>query len=114
MAFQLWSFKVTLVRFLNYFLNEFDKLTVFLKDGRYEMNNGWIERVIRKIAIGRNNWMFADSVAGAKASSVLYSLAITAKLNGKDRYEAIAELLRRLPAAETIDDYERLASLLTK
>jgi len=99
---------------IGYFLNEYEELTAFLKDGRYEIDNGWVERVIRKFAIGRNNWLFADSVAGAKASSVLYSLSITAKLNGKDPYEAIAELLRRLPTAENIDDYERIASLLTK
>lgn len=39
---------------INYYLNEYEKLTAFLADGRYEIDNGWIERAIRKYAIGRN------------------------------------------------------------
>lgn len=97
---------------LHYFVNEYAELTAFLADGRYEMDNGWIERTIRKFAIGRNNWMFCDSVPGAQASSVLYSLAITAKLNGKDPYKVMVEILTALPRAKTAEDYERLTALL--
>lgn len=102
----------TLGNALNYFLNEYTELSAFLKDGRFEIDNGWIERAIRKFAIGRNNWLFCDSVAGAKASSLLYSLVITAKLNGKDPFAVMTEIFRELPAAQTIDDYEKLARLL--
>lgn len=98
----------------NYFVNHFDELSEFLKDGRFEVDNGWVERAIRKFAIGRNNWLFSTSVDGAKASAILYSLAVTAKLNGKDPFEALAELFREIPKAETIDDYERLTNLLLK
>ena len=52
---------------LNYFIQEYNELCAFLSDGRYEMDNGWIERVIRKFAIGRKNWLFCDSVEGARA-----------------------------------------------
>ena len=97
---------------LNYFVNEYVELSAFLKNGRYEIDNGWVERMIRKFAIGRNNWLFCTSVEGAKASSVLYSLVLTAKLNGKDPFLAMTELLYKLPSAQTIDDYEKLARLL--
>jgi len=43
---------------------------------------------------------------------MLYSLAITAKLNGKSPFEALAELFTRLPTAKTGEDYEQLAALL--
>lgn len=99
---------------INYYLDEYDHLTAFLKDGRYEIDNGWIERAIRKFAIGRNNWMFCDSVDGAKASSLFYSLVITAKLNDKNPYDAMVDILSKINCAETIDDYERLAKLLVK
>ena len=102
----------TLGNALNYFVNEYPELSAFLKDGRYEIDNGWIERAIRKFAIGRNNWLFSDTVPGAKASSLLYSLVITAKLNGKDPFVAMTEIFRRLPEAKSIDDYEKLAKLL--
>ncbi len=99
---------------IHYFLNEHAELSAFLKDGRYEVDNGWIERAIRKFAIGRNNWLFCDTVDGAKASSLLYSLVITAKLNEKDPFKVMTEIFRQLPMANSIDDYEKLAKLLLK
>ncbi len=104
----------TLGNAINYFINEYVELSAFLKDGRYEIDNGWVERSIRKFAIGRNNWLFCDSVAGANASSLLYSLVITAKLNEKDPFKVMTEIFQQLPAASTIGEYEKLASLLVK
>jgi transposase len=97
---------------LNYFVAEYDELTAFLADGRYEIDNGWAERMIRKFAIGRNNWMFSDSVEGAHASSLLYSLTLTAKLNKKDPFKVMTEILQNLPFANTLEDYEKLTELL--
>lgn len=99
---------------INYFIEEYEELSGFLKDGRYEIDNGWVERMIRKFAIGRNNWMFSDTVEGAQASSILYSFALTAKVNEKDPFKVMTEIFKKLPLAETIDDYEALADLLTK
>jgi transposase len=97
---------------LNYFVAEYRELTAFFKDGRYEMDNGWLERAIKKFAIGRNAWIFCDTVEGAQASSLLYSLSITAKLNGKNPFEVMTEIFTKLPNASTGDDYEKLAALL--
>ena len=58
--------------------------------------------------------MFSDTVAGAKASSLFYSLVITAKLNGADPFEAMVSILSQINKAETIDDFERLAKMLVK
>lgn len=101
----------TIANALNYFINEYDELTAFLKNGRYEMDNGWIEQVIKRFAIGRKNWMFSDSVEGAHASSILYSLTLTAKLNGKDPYQVMVNVLRKLPNAKSIEDLEEIAEL---
>ncbi len=46
-----------LYKAVKYYLDEKPRLINFLNDGRYEIDNGWIERMIRKFAIGRNNWM---------------------------------------------------------
>jgi transposase len=96
---------------LNYFVAEYAELTMFLKNGRYEMDNGWLERTIRKFAIGRNNWLFCDTVEGAHASGLLYGLTVTAKLNGKDPFKVMTEVLAKLPAATTVEDYEELTAL---
>ena len=99
---------------INYFITEYDELAGFLKSGRYEIDNGWAERMIRKFAIGRNNWMFSDTVEGAHASSILYSFALTAKVNDKDPFKVMTEVFEKVPFAETIDDYESIANILTK
>ena len=97
-----------------YYLDEYEKLAAFLDDGRLEIDNGWIERAIRKFAIGRNNWLFCDTVDGAKASSLFYSLVITAKLNGKDPFTVMVEILSRINQASTVEDFEALAKLLVR
>jgi transposase len=95
-----------------YFINEFEYLTGYLKDGRLEIDNGFVERAIRKFAIGRNGWLFSDQVEGAHASAVLYSLVITAKINGVNPYRSLVKLFTDIPNAKSIEDYERLAELI--
>ena len=97
---------------INYFLTEYTELSAFLQDGRFEIDNGWVERMIRKFAIGRKNWLFNDTVEGAKSSSILYSLVLTAKINGKDPFKAMTEILRRLPTTNTLEGDEELTDLL--
>lgn len=58
--------------------------------------------------IGRRNWLFSDTVAGANASANLYSLLQTCKVNGINSYQYLLALLVALPAAQTADDYEAL------
>lgn len=58
--------------------------------------------------IGRRNWLFADTVAGANASANLYSLLQTCKVNGIDGYRYLRALLIALPSAKTVEDYEAL------
>jgi len=95
-----------------YFHSEYAYLTGYLQDGRLEMDNGFAERAIRSFAIGRNNWMFADSEAGAHASAMFYSLLCTAKVNNVNIYEAIKHLFNEIPKSKTIEDYERLADII--
>ena len=95
-----------------YFISEFEYLKGYLKDGRLEPDNGFTERAIRKFAIGRNNWMFSNSVAGADASAVLYSLVVTAKINGVNPYKALVKMFTDLPKAQGIDDFEKLAQVI--
>lgn len=95
-----------------YYANEYEYLTRYLDDGRMPMDNGYIERAIRKFAIGRNNWLFADTPDGADASALLYSLVITAKLNGVNPYKALTTIIEKVPLAKTIEDYEHLTQLI--
>jgi transposase len=56
-----------------YSLNQWEKLTAFLKDGKLEIDNNRSERSIKPFVIGRKNWLFANTPRGAKASAAIYS-----------------------------------------
>lgn len=99
---------------IKYFLAQWERLLSCLESGRYELDNGWCERVIRKFAIGRNNWLFCDTVKGAEASSLYYSLMVTAKLNDKNPYDVMVKVLQDLPKAERLEDFEKLTALFLK
>ncbi len=71
-----------------------------------------VDRTIRKFAIGRNNWHFADTPEGADASALLYILVITAKINGVNPYKAMTKILTEITMAKTMEDFERLAEFI--
>ena len=58
----------------------------YLEDGRLEISNNRAERSIKPFVMGRKNWLFANTLAGARSSAVFYSLIETAKENGLDPY----------------------------
>ena len=54
-----------------YTLNQWELLTGYLADGRLHISNALAENAIRPFAVGRRNWLFADTPRGAKASATL-------------------------------------------
>jgi hypothetical protein len=58
--------------------------------------------------VGRRNWLFCDTVAGARASANLYSLIETCKANDIDPYTYLVELFGKLPLAKNAEDFEAL------
>ena len=60
------------------------------------------------MALGRRNWLFADTVNGAKASASLYSLVQTARANEIEPYAYLCRLFAQLPAAKCVADFEAL------
>ena len=93
---------------LHYLSSQWVKLARFATSGHYPIDNNGCENSIRPFVIGRRNWLFADTVAGANASANLYSLLETCKVNGVDGYQYLRALLVALPRARTVDDYEAL------
>lgn len=93
---------------LHYLDGQWEKLVRYVEDGRLPIDNNAAERAIRPFVIGRNNWLFSDTVKGAEASSRLYSLILTAKANGHEPYRYLRHVFKELPAATTIEDFETL------
>ena len=93
---------------LHYLGSQWSKLARYVTDGRYSIDNNGQENAIRPFCVGRRNWLFADTVAGAQASANLYSLLQTCRVNGIDGYQYLRALLIALPKAASADDYAAL------
>ena len=68
------------------------------------MNNNAAEQSIRRFCIGKKNWVMIDTVAGSKASAIIYSIAETATTNGLKPYNDFEYLLTVVP--KHLDDRE--------
>lgn len=93
---------------LYYLDNQWDKLICYCKDGRLEIDNNATERTIRPFVIGRNNWLFADTVEGARASGNLYSLIETVKAHDLEPYRYLRHVFKELPRAQSLEEIEQL------
>jgi transposase len=93
---------------LHYLSSQWPKLTRFIENGAWPIDNNLCENAIRPFVVGRRNWLFCDTVAGARASANLYSLIETCKANGIEPYTYLVELFRQLPLAKTVEDFEAL------
>ena len=65
-------------------LGRMPKERPYLDKGHLELDNNTAERAVKPVAIGRKNWMFADSEGGGKAMAIAFTLIETAKLNDVD------------------------------
>lgn len=65
-----------------------------------------MENLIRPIALGRSNWLFAGSLRAGKRAAVIMSLVHSAKLNGHEPHAYLKDVLERLPTqpASRIDE----------
>ena len=81
---------------LNYSFNQEQYLRVFLQDGLIPLDNNDAERSIRSFCVGKHSWHIIDSVRGASASALLYSIAESAKANQLKPYEYFVYLLKEL------------------
>lgn len=82
---------------LNYCLNQEKYLKVFLNDGEVPIDDSASERALRNFTIGRKNWVTINTVRGAQASAIIYSLTETARANNLNVYYYIRHLLTELP-----------------
>jgi transposase len=93
---------------MHYLAKQWPKLIRVLDDGRLPLDTNRVENAIRPFVVGRKNWLFADTVAGARASANLYGLIETAKANGIEPYRYLAHLFEHLPAITSPEQLEAL------
>ena len=89
----------------NFSINQENYLKLFLDDGEVPMDNNAAEQSIRGFCIGKKNWVMIDTIAGAKSSAIIYSIAETAKANNLKPYDYFEYLLSEIP--KHLDDTDR-------
>jgi hypothetical protein len=80
-----------------YLVARYNKIYLYLEDGRLEIDNNLIENSIRPVALGRKNYLFAGSHAGAQRAAIVYSLLGSCKLQGINPNDYLQDVLQRLP-----------------
>ena len=93
---------------IGYLAADWPRLVRTLEDGRLEVSNVLCENAIRPFVIGRKNWLFCDTPAGAHASARLYGIVETAKAAGLEPYAYLRHVFEKLPQAVTLADIEAL------
>lgn len=82
---------------LGYALNQEVELRRVLDDGAIPLDNTRAERALRKIVVGRKNWMFYGSDTHAEAAAAIFSLIASCRLHRLDPFAYLEEVLRLLP-----------------
>lgn len=83
---------------LGYALNQEAELRRVLLDGDIPLDNTRAERALRKIVVGRKNWLFYGTDTHAEAAAAIFSLIATCRLHGIDPFGYFDEVLRVLPS----------------
>jgi transposase len=93
---------------IGYALNNWTALIRYTEAGFLEIDNNVAEREMKRIAIGRKNWLFVGSDQGGRTAAVLFSFTSTCHRLGVEPWAYLQDVLTRLPSLPA----ERRAELL--
>jgi transposase len=88
--------KSPLGKAIGYAQKRWAALTRYLEDGRLEIDNGEVERLIRLVALGRKNYLFAGSDEGAQRAAVAYTILTTCTLHELDPWAYVKDVLQKI------------------
>ena len=89
---------------LTYVRNRRETSMTYLEDGRCSFTNNASENSIRPFTVGRKNWLFSDSVNGADASAIVYTMVEMARAYDLNIFEYLKYLLEHRPNDQMSDD----------
>ncbi|EGL63102.1 putative insertion sequence transposase protein [Agrobacterium sp. ATCC 31749] len=88
--------KQKLAEAMRYALSRWAALSVYIDDGRVEIDNNIAERAMRPLGIGRKNWMFAGSDKGGERIANILTIIETGKLHGHNPEVYLTDVLTRI------------------
>ena len=83
-----------------YALNQWKALSVFLENGKLPIHNNDTERDLRRLTVGRKNWLFLGSEAGGEVAARMYSLVASGHRHQLDLWAYLDDVLRSLASGE--------------
>ena len=86
---------------ISYALGQWEGMTVFLRDGRVEIDNNLVENAIRPTALGKKNWLFVGEAGAGQRGAILYSVIESCRRRKIDPYAYLRDVLTRLPSMTT-------------
>jgi transposase len=81
-----------------YALNQWDALCVYTTDGDLSIDNNASENALRRVAVGRKNWLFCGSDNGGNTAAILFSLIATCQRHRVDPLAYLRDVLTRIAA----------------
>ena len=85
-------------RAIGYVLNQWDALCVYTTDGDLSIDNNVSENALRRVALGRKNWLFCGSDGGGRTAAVLLSMMATCERHKVEPLGWLRDVLTRLAA----------------
>ena len=85
---------------IDYALGNWPALIAYVDLGEAEIDTNRLENSIRPVALGRKNYLFAGSPAGAEAAATLYSITETCRRIGTNPYAYLSAVLRELAVTD--------------
>jgi hypothetical protein len=82
---------------VGYVLNQWKPLTAFLGDGAVPIHNNLAEQQMKRIALGRKNWLFVGNERGGRTAAILCSLTSTCRRHDIDPQLYLTQALSNLP-----------------
>jgi transposase len=83
---------------ITYARNQWNELLPPLSNGELQIDNNASERELRRIAIGRKNWMAFGSDNGGRRAAIIYSLLASCRKHGVNPFEYLRDVLARIPS----------------
>lgn len=97
---------------INYCINQEVSLKAFLEDGDIPMDNNATESALRSFCLHKHTWKLIDSLDGANASAIIYSITETAKANNLNPFRYLEHVLTVLKDHQDDREYSFIDDIL--
>jgi transposase len=81
---------------LKYLRNHWLALNEYVTDGRLPIDNNWVERLMKRVAVGKKNWLFVGSLRAGMRNANLMTLVASAHRHDLDVYEYLKNVIEHL------------------